>query len=110
MMNNETIKTRNQEPVDLSKIFNYETVTISLERYEDMKKRIKDMELDAVMSQRGIDHLLDIIKKIGVPTDMIDQIIPESIVRYEEDRIDNLFRKRYQIEFEVETCELGERR
>lgn len=98
-MNNETMKTRNQELVDLSKIFNHEIVTISLERYEEMKKRIGDMELDAVKSQRDIDHLLDIIKKIGVPTVVIDHIIPESIEKYEQDRI----------EFEVETCGLRER-
>ena len=102
MMNSETMKARNQEPVDLSKIFNNETVTISLERYEEMKKHIKDMELDAVKSQRDIDHLLDIIKKIGVPTVIIDHIIPESVVSYEQDRFDHPFRKRYRIEFEVD--------
>lgn len=108
-MNNETMKTRNQEHADLSKIFNHETVTISLERYEEMKKRIGDMELDAVKNQRDIDHLLDIIKKIGVPTVVIDHIIPESIEKYEQNCIDNPFRKRYRIEFEVETCGLRER-
>lgn len=103
MMNNETMKARNQEPVDLSKIFNNETVTISLERYEEMKKRIKVMELDAVKCQKDIDHLLDIIKNIGVPSYMIDHIIPESIEKYEQNCIDNPFRKRYRIDFEVET-------
>lgn len=90
-------------------IFNNETVTISLERYEEMKKRIGDMELDAVKNQRDIDHLLDIIKKIGVPTVVIDHIIPESIEKYEQNCIDDPFRKRYRIEFEVETCGLRER-
>lgn len=101
-MNNETLKVRNQEPVDLSKIFNHETVNISLERYEAMKKYIKDAELDAVKRQRDIDHLLDIIKKIGIPADMIDRMVPESIEIYEQDRIDNPFRKRYRIDFEVD--------
>ena len=102
MMNNETIKVRNQESVDISKIFNHETVTISLERYEEMKKCIKDAELDAVKRQKDVDHYLDIIEKIGVPADIIDYIIPESIEKYEQDRIDNPFRKRYRIEFEVD--------
>ena len=102
LMNNETMKTRNQEPVDLSKIFNNETVTISLERYEEMKKRIKDMEFDDMKSQTDIDHLLDIIKKIGVPTVVIDHIIPESIELYEQDRFDKPYRKRYRIDFEVD--------
>lgn len=102
MMNNETLKARNQEPVDLSKFFNHETVVISLERYEEMKKRIKDAELDAVKRQKDVNHYLDIIEKIGVPADIIDRIIPESIERYEQDCIDNPFRKRYRIEFEVD--------
>ena len=101
-MNNETMKARNQESVDLEEFFNHETVTISLKRYEEMKKRIKDAELNDMLLQKKADHYLDIIKKFGVPADIIDQMIPESIEKYEQDRIDNPFRKRYRIEFEVD--------
>lgn len=104
-MSNEVFKARNQEPVDIGRVFNNETVTISLERYEEMKKRIKDAELDAVEWERNVGRLVNIIEKVGMPKDMFDRIIPESIVTYEKFCIDDPFRKRYRVDFDVDMKE-----
>lgn len=77
------------------------TVTISLEDYEKMKKKINNLELDVYRMGNEIDDLVCIFKKIGIDRDIINKIDTNTINVFQDFSIDLEDALKYRIEFET---------
>ena len=77
------------------------TVTISLEDYEKMKKKINNLELDVYRMVNEIDDLVCIFKKIGIDRDIINKIDTNTINVFQDFSIDLEDALKYRIEFET---------
>lgn len=75
------------------------TVTMPLEDYEKIKKKINNLELDAYRREKEIDDLVCIFKKIGIDRDVINKIDQKTINVFQDFSID-LDTLKYRIEFE----------
>lgn len=85
---------------------NVETVTMTLERYEDMQEKINKMNDLTIGMKKKIKALESLIKKIGIPSQLIDKLsedIPVTV--YYSDNIDRNT-KEFQIKFEVDAYEM----
>lgn len=76
------------------------TVTMPLEDYEKIKKKINNLELDAYRRVKEIDDLVCIFKKIGIDRDVINKIDTNTINVFQDFSID-LDTLKYRIEFET---------
>lgn len=83
-------------------------VNLSLEKYEELKNKIEQQEVDISYLESEIKRLTDVITKLGIPDKIIDLVgvdIPLSC--YWQDDLPSDKRK-YRIEFEVYARDLME--
>lgn len=81
---------------EMRKIFeenekNKDRVDISLREYEELKNK-------KFILQNRIDRLVEIIEKLGIPTDMLDSINVGSITSFSEE-IRVIGKRKHRIEF-----------
>lgn len=76
------------------------TVTMPLEDYEKIKKKINNLELDAYRMEKEIDDFVCIFQKIGIDRDVINKINQKTINVFQDFSIDLEDALKYRIEFE----------
>lgn len=83
-------------------------VKLSLEDYEEMKRKISQQEVDISYLESEINRLTDALTKLGIPAKIINKIgrdIPLSCC-WQDDLANN--KRKYRIDFEVDPRDLTE--
>ena len=83
-------------------------VKLSLEDYEETKRKISQQEVDISYLESEVKRLTDIITKLGIPAKIINKIgrdIPLSCC-WQDDLANN--KRKYRIDFEVDPRDLIE--
>ena len=81
-------------------------VNLSLEKYEEIKRKLEQQEVDISYLESEIKRLTDIITKLGIPGKIIDRVgvdIPLSCYWQDDSQVD---KRKYRIEFEVERSDI----
>lgn len=83
-------------------------VKLSLEDYEEMKRKISQQEVDISYLESEVKRLTDALTKLGIPAKIINKIgrdIPLSCC-WQDDLANN--KRKYRIDFEVDPRDLIE--